>query len=331
MTQVRTDDPSLALSELYQPIVGDLSVVEHIFDEEIRSALPFVNDLCGTVRSYRGKMLRPALLLLAGKAAGTMSPELHTLAAVVEMVHMATLVHDDILDEATERRKNPTICALAGNEAAVLLGDYLISHAYHLCSSLDSQYAARRVAATTNTVCEGELLQNYRRGADLSEADYLEIIRRKTASLTSLCCELGATYSGAPDASVSALRAYGTSLGMAFQVVDDVLDVVGERAKVGKTLGRDFDLGKLTMPTIHCLAHADEETVGQIMSIVSVESTRSNGKLLRWLEATDSIHYSRTVAERFADEAVQALGPLPTSDAKTSLIALAEFTVSRPL
>ena len=325
------DKVAPTLGNWYAPIQDDLERTKLIFDKELVSDLSLVNEFCLRVRAYRGKMLRPALLLLSGKACRELTHEHHTLAAVVEMVHMATLVHDDILDEATERRKNPTICALAGNEAAVLLGDYLISHAYHLCSSLDSQYAARRVAATTNTVCEGELLQNHRRGADLSEADYLEIIRRKTASLTSLCCELGATYSGAPDASVSALRAYGTSLGMAFQVVDDVLDVVGERAKVGKTLGRDFDLGKLTIPTIHCLAHADEETVGQIMSIVSVESTRSNGKLLRWLEATDSIHYSRSVAERFADEAVQALAPLPTSDAKTSLIALAEFTVSRPL
>ena len=188
---------SLPLTDLYSPIRDDLAVVERIFDEEIASDFDFVNGFCDTVRSYRGKMLRPAMLLLAGKATGELSGAHRTLAAVVEMVHMATLVHDDVLDEADERRRQPTIASIAGNTTAVLLGDYLISHAFHLCSGLQSQYASRRIGATTNLVCEGELLQNHHRGdLDLTEETYLQIIRRKTGTLTAVSAELGAKFAG---------------------------------------------------------------------------------------------------------------------------------------
>ena len=165
-------------------------------------------------------MLRPALLLLVAKASEGVRPVHHTLAAVVEMVHMATLVHDDVLDNADERRKQPTINTISGNEAAVLLGDYLISHAFHLCSSLNSQQASRIIGATTNTVCEGELLQNHHRGnMELSETQYLEIVRRKTAALTAATCELGAMYADAEPRVIAAMKKYGLSSGIAFQII----------------------------------------------------------------------------------------------------------------
>ncbi len=176
------------LMSLYEPMAADLEKVCRIFDDELFSDLPVVNDLCDQVRQYRGKMLRPALLLLSARACGQVRPEHFTLAAVVEMVHMATLVHDDVLDEADLRRRHPTINRLAGNEAAIMLGDYLISHAFHLCSSLDSQEASRLIGATTNTVCEGELQQIAHRGDDrLTVEQYLQIITRKTAVLTGVC------------------------------------------------------------------------------------------------------------------------------------------------
>ena len=153
MTQLA---PSLA--DLYAPVRDDLAAAAELIDDELASELPLVNTLCASVRSYGGKMLRPALLMLSGRATGELSESHRTLAAVIEMVHMATLVHDDVLDGADERRGQPTVCAVNGNVAAVLLGDYLISHAFHLCSSLCDQGASRRVGAATNTVCEGELL-----------------------------------------------------------------------------------------------------------------------------------------------------------------------------
>jgi len=318
------------LTELYAPIREDLAVVKRIFDEELDSEFAFVNDFCDTVRSFRGKMLRPALLLLTGKAAGELRPAHHTLAAVVEMVHMATLVHDDVLDEADERRRRPTLGSLAGNTAAVLLGDYLISHAFHLCSGLQSQYASRRIGATTNIVCEGELLQNHHRGnPGLSEEEYFEIIRRKTGALTAVACELGAKFAGADDAVVRAMRDYGMSAGIAFQIMDDLLDIVGERERVGKTLGRDWALGKLTLPTIHALSVADETTAVALREALDGTTRRGAALPRSRLEETGSIDYAVSTARGFVSEALNRLDTLPPSDARQSLVALAEFIVQR--
>src|SRR5690242_12006520 len=173
------------LADLTDCIATPLQEVERLFHKELGSSLSCVNLLVKHVSRFRGKMLRPCLVLLAGKACGKLTEAHSVIATVVEMVHMATLVHDDVLDEAELRRKGATINHLRGNEAAVLLGDYLISHSYHLCSSLDSQYASRAIGRTTNCVCEGELLQiDNRNNFDLDEETYLSIISRKTASLT---------------------------------------------------------------------------------------------------------------------------------------------------
>src|SRR5438270_6166550 len=186
-----------ALTALTECIGPQLDTVERLFNQELRSDLPGVNVLVKHVSRFRGKMLRPTLLLLWGKACGSLCDAHITVATVVEMVHMATLVHDDVLDEAELRRKGATINHLRGNEAAVLLGDYLISHSYHLCSSLDSQLASRIIARTTNQVCEGELLQiDNRNNLELSEETYLKIITLTTAVLSAACCRLGAKPSG---------------------------------------------------------------------------------------------------------------------------------------
>src|SRR5688500_16413801 len=207
------------LAGLIDSIAPQLAAVERRFEQELAGDLPCVNALVKHVSRFRGKMLRPTLVLLAGKACGELSDAHTVLATVVEMVHMATLVHDDVLDEAELRRKGATINHLRGNEAAVLLGDYLISHSYHLCSSLDSQLASRTIARTTNQVCEGELLQiDNRNNLDLSEEVYLQIITRKTATLCATCCLLGATLSSGSQAQITALETYGLSLGVAFQI-----------------------------------------------------------------------------------------------------------------
>src|SRR5688500_5435796 len=199
-----------ALASLTDCIRPQLAAVEKLFHEELASDLACVNTLIKHVSRFRGKMLRPSLVLLAGKACGELTHAHTVIATVVEMVHMATLVHDDVLDEAELRRKGATINHLRGNEAAVMLGDYLISHSYHLCSSLDSQLASRLIARTTNEVCEGELLQiANRNNVELDEETYLEIITRKTASLCATCCQLGAMFAGATEAVVEQLETYG--------------------------------------------------------------------------------------------------------------------------
>src|SRR3954468_19614818 len=238
-----------ALATLTECIAPQLAAVDALFRRELGSEISCVNTLVKHVSRFRGKMLRPMLVLLAGKAAGKgeLTDAHVTIATVVEMVHMATLVHDDVLDEAELRRKGATINHLRGNEAAVLLGDYLISHSYHLCSSLDSQLASRTIARTTNQVCEGELLQiDNRNNFDLDEETYLKIITRKTAVLCGTCCLLGAKLAGADEATAHAMETFGLSLGIAFQIQDDILDIVGDVRTVGKTLGIDVEKGKMT-------------------------------------------------------------------------------------
>jgi octaprenyl-diphosphate synthase len=326
----QTGSIAVPLTGLYGPVAGDLAVVERIFDEELISEFPFVNSLCETVRSYRGKMMRPALLLLVGKATGGVTPGHHTLAAVVEMVHMATLVHDDVLDEADERRGNRPVHAVSGNIAAVLLGDYLISHAYHLCSGLDCQHAARRIGATTNTVCEGELLQNRHCGnTQVTESLYFDIIRRKTGALTATSCELGAYYAGADHTIVRSMRSYGMSAGVAFQIVDDILDIVGERKKVGKTLGRDLKSGKLTLPTIHALGHAEEATAAALRAVVAGEVAGDPARVRGWLDETGSLDYALGVAADYVADARRQLDLLEPGEARASLTAMAEFIIRR--
>lgn len=321
---------TLPLTDLYAPIRADLAEVEGIFDEELCTDVACVRALVSRIQAYRGKMLRPALLLFVGRAAGEIKRDHHVLAAVVEMVHMATLVHDDVLDEAEQRRGQPTVNAMAGNVAAVLLGDYLISHAFHLCSSLDSQEASRLIGSTTNRVCEGELLQNHYCGDDrLNEADYIDIISRKTAELTATSCELGALASGVDREVVRAMRSYGLAAGIAFQIVDDVLDIVGQEEQVGKSLHLDLDLGKATLPTIHCLAHADSDTSERLTQVLRTGHYRGNGRLRSWLEQTGSIDYALSVARSYVSNALGQLEVLPPSDAKAALGALAEFIVTR--
>lgn len=318
------------LPDLTTPIASELDRVIEVFDDELRSGLPFVNELVEQVRRYRGKLLRPRLLLLSGAATGKVGHKHIVLAAVVEMVHMATLVHDDVLDEADVRRRSPTVNRLVGNEGAVLLGDFLISHAYHLCSSLDSPHAARRVAAVTNTVCEGELMQIHHRGDEqLSEADYLNIIRGKTAALTSVCCELGAWAGGASEEQVRRMADFGMDLGMAFQIVDDLLDLTGTENELGKTVGRDADLEKWTLPVIRFRDTADAEEKSRLLEVMRGHHDDRTAALRELLSGTDAIEYATDTARAYVKSALAQLSEMPPSEARDGLSAAAEFIIAR--
>ncbi len=324
-------------------LTAELEAVEVRFTAELLSDLGCVNTLVGHIERYRGKMLRPSLVLLT---AGAVRPdqarasEAHlVLATVVEMVHMATLVHDDILDEADVRRRGATINHLSGNEAAVMLGDYLISHAYHLCSSLADQSVARTIARTTNTVCEGELLQlANRRNWRLDERTYFEIIRRKTASLCGACCRLSAELAGA-GGHAEALGAYGEKLGIAFQIIDDVLDLVGEPGIVGKTLGRDLDKGKLTLPLIHYLATVDDGEVQELMDVPDepIDPDRPDpardrraARLRGRLQQSSALDYARQWATKLVGDAKAALrDAVPDSPARALMLDMADAVVHR--
>src|SRR5688572_17888799 len=322
-----------ALATLTECIAPQLAAVDRRFREELTSDIACVNLLVKHVSRFRGKMLRPMLVLLSGRACGDELSDAHvTIATVVEMVHMATLVHDDVLDEAELRRKGATINHLRGNEAAVLLGDYLISHSYHLCSSLDSQLASRVIARTTNQVCEGELLQiDNRNNLDLDEETYLEIITRKTAVLCATCCFLGATFAGATEAQVAALETYGRALGIAFQIQDDILDIVGDADTVGKTLGIDIEKQKMTLPVIHFLRTAPAEHRKLLRSLIGSREADKIERIRNLILPSNSIQYARERARQLVDKARSALSVLPDTEARRVLDTMAEFVVTRPM
>lgn len=242
-----------------------LDAIEQIFAAQLETDLPAVSELAALVARYRGKMLRPTLVLLAGLAVSKgdesvlESDSLRRLAATIEMIHMATLVHDDVLDEASERRSGLSINRLRGNEAAVMLGDYLIANAFHLCSTIGDPMLNEALGQVTRTLCEGELVQLHLRD-DLSiDLDtYLEIIRRKTAVLVGAAGGLGVRVAGGSDVLADAMKAYGEHLGVAFQIRDDLLDLEEETATIGKTSGRDLEKGKMTLPVILLFEEADK-------------------------------------------------------------------------
>ncbi len=318
-----------------------LAAVNDLFCTELSSALPHVQQLLTHVGRFRGKMLRPVLVLLSGQAvqacnagSGRIGHAHITLAAVVEMVHVSTLVHDDILDNAEVRRRGATINYLHGNEAAVLLGDLLISHAFHLCSSLESQAASRLIGQTTNIVCEGELTQNFNRGNwALDEATYFDIIYRKTASLIETSCRLGARESATAEEgdgpAVEALARYGRLIGLAFQIVDDVLDIVGTQSTVGKSLGTDIEKGKLTLPMIHFLAHAAPSHRELLIGLLESNEHDRVERVRQLLIPSVSMAYARQKAQNLVDEAIDCLDILADSAARLTLIQMARFVTAR--
>ncbi|MCL4212209.1 MAG: polyprenyl synthetase family protein [Phycisphaeraceae bacterium] len=322
------DRPLLSLLE------SQLEEVALVIERQLASDLPAVNALCRHVERYRGKMLRPTMVLLSGLAsvgaedAAALTPAHRTVAAVTELIHMATLVHDDVLDDAAERRRGATVNALHGNEMAVMLGDYLISNAFHLCSSVGDPAINLALGRVTNTLCEGELLQlHHRNHYGIDEATYFEIVKRKTASLIAEACRLGAMLCGAPPHVAEALAEAGTALGIAFQIQDDLLDLVGDQQVVGKSLGRDLDKGKLTLPLILHLGEASPVERGEALR--SIEQ-RDHQSLTGLLLAGGAIARATDRANEFVSRAKRRLAALPAGPARDLFDSLADRLVMRP-
>ncbi len=327
---LEAEDTRRTLADLFGLIRVELADAERIFQHELRSKFPFVQHLVDHCGDYQGKRLRPALLLLAGRACGSMTEAHPVLAAVVEMIHTATLVHDDVLDESMVRRHAATVNAEWGNETAVLLGDYLFTHAFHLAATLETTMACRWIGRATNKVCEGEMQQVHHRGnLELDERSYFAIIEGKTAELTAVACRLGAHYSGADEPTTEALDRYGRNLGIAFQIADDVLDIWGEERLTGKSLGTDLEKQKLTLPVIRLLEIADSTTGESVRRMLSEAKAECRKQLVPLLEDSGALDYSWQQARWHVREAVEALGCLGDSEAKAVLRVLADYTVRR--
>ena len=303
-----------------------------------------INRLLEYVSGRSGKMIRPGLVLLSYRVVRDASCEKKTqynihntqyeairIAAIVEMIHNATLLHDDVIDEGQRRRGQPTINSLWGNESAVLLGDFLLSRVFRICAELEPQVAGV-IAAATIRICEGELRQIVQRqNWQLSESEYVDIITEKSAALFSSCCYLGGLLAQGTETQVRSLAAFGLNAGIAFQITDDLLDIVGDENKTGKTLGSDADKNKLTLAVIHLLRAVDEKEKNAVINSYLERKNAQYDKdaLVETLSRYGSLEYARNRAQEFVAGAVRALAGLQESDAKKALIETARFMASR--
>ncbi|MEM9658259.1 MAG: polyprenyl synthetase family protein, partial [Planctomycetota bacterium] len=276
------------------------------------------------------KRLRPALLLLAAQANGPVRPSHRTLAAVVEMIHTATLVHDDVLDDADIRRHEETINARWSNQTSVLLGDYLFTHAFYLASTLDSTFGCRAIGRATNTVCEGELLQTASCGNFLlSRDEYFAIVEAKTAELCACCCLLGAHYAGADSPTVERFETFGRELGIAFQIADDLLDLEGDERAAGKSLGTDLANGKVTLPMILLREQLDERRRSELQELFETSDVDRSPLLIDWLDRSGALSTAREIAGGHAEKAASYLQNTADGQAKRALLQICEFVVNR--
>jgi octaprenyl-diphosphate synthase len=330
------------LAPFQQSLGESLARVQQRFDAHLRSGEPAVDDLCRHVERYRGKMLRPILTLTWGIAASeyavgnALTASHETSAAVVEMVHMATLVHDDILDEADVRRGARTINALRGNEAAVMLGDLLIAAAYDLANTLGDIQTSRLVSRAAMTVCQGELIQLHNRAHwAMDEATYFRIVSGKTGALIACACELGALHSGANNHARAAAATYGNALGIAFQIQDDLLDLVGDEKTVGKSVRKDIEKSKLTLPLIHHLRECGSGQRDRTLALLegidanAAHASQSYDELVKQLTATGSIEYAAAKAQSLVAEAKQSLAVLAPGPGPDVLALMADAVIRR--
>jgi octaprenyl-diphosphate synthase len=308
----------------------DMAAMDALIRQRLASDVVLINQVAEYIIGAGGKRLRPMLLLLSAGALGHDGRDAHQLAAVVEFIHTATLLHDDVVDESDLRRGRQTANAVWGNAASVLVGDFLYSRSFQLMVELDRLEVMRILADTTNTIAEGEVLQLLHvRNPDTDEAAYLRVIERKTAVLFAAATRLGALLAGADPDTCDALHRYGLALGYAFQVADDVLDYASDAATLGKNLGDDLAEGKATLPLIHAMRHSDAATRAVLRDAVEQGDTDALPQVMAAIEACGSLDYSRERARHYAREAEAALAGLGDNDFVAALRGLAHYSVSR--
>ena len=317
-----TTDP-LAVLEL--DIRADLERVEAVLRDNVVSDRPLVAEAASHLLAAGGKRFRPMLVLLAGGLREPPDEALIPCAAAIELTHLATLYHDDVIDETAIRRGVETVNARYGNSVAVLTGDFLFARASGLAADLGA-YVSRRLADTIAELCEGQLIEGELAGrVDVKPADYLDVIGRKTASLIATSCHLGAWLAGAPAEVVDAVTAYGRALGMAFQLSDDILDVVGQEAESGKAPGTDLREGVLTLPALETLAGAIDGGDDLRAALAGADIDEA----LRILRGNGSVARARAAVADWQARANAALAPVPASRVRDGLERLAAFIGER--
>ena len=329
------DNASPSLHRLDLPAIQalaapEMAAMDALIRQRLASDVVLINQVAEYIIGAGGKRLRPMLLLLTAGALGHRSTDAHQLAAVVEFIHTATLLHDDVVDESDLRRGRSTANAVWGNAASVLVGDFLYSRSFQLMVELERLEVMRILADTTNTIAEGEVLQLLHvRNPDTDEAAYLRVIERKTAVLFAAATRLGALLAGADAATCDALHRYGMALGYAFQIADDVLDYASDAATLGKNLGDDLAEGKATLPLIHAMQHSDAATRAVLGAAIQQGDADAMPEVLAAIRACGSLDYSRDRALEYARDADAALSGLADNDFVAALRGLAHYAVSR--
>jgi len=318
-----------SLRDVQALAAADMAAVDALIRARLSSDVLLINQIAEHIVAAGGKRLRPMLHLLAARAAGYAGREHLQMAAVIEFIHTATLLHDDVVDESDLRRGRKTANALWGNAASVLVGDFLYSRSFQLMVELERMPVMKILADTTNAIAEGEVLQLLHvHNPDTDEAAYLRVIERKTAVLFAAATQLGAVLAGS-EAQARALADYGLNLGYAFQIADDVLDYTSDAATLGKNLGDDLAEGKATLPVIHAMQHGDAATRAALRHAIEHGDLAALPQVLAAVQASGGIAYSRRRAQDFADAALQALETMPDNEHVAALRALAHYAVDR--
>ena len=315
---------------LHALIEDDMQAVDAVVRKSLHSDVVLVRQVAEYIVSAGGKRMRPAVLLLAARACGYQGTAHHTLAAVVEFIHTATLLHDDVVDESTLRRGRDTANSVFGNAASVLVGDFLYSRAFQMMVGIGSMRVMDILADATNVIAEGEVLQLMNcRNADLAVDDYLKVIRFKTAKLFEAAGRLGAVISNTSPEDEAALAAYGMHLGTAFQIIDDVLDYSGHEADTGKHLGDDLAEGKATLPLIHVIQNGTPAQSVIVRQSLENADRESFADVFRVVNECGALDAARAWGVAEAKAAVEALASLPESKFRERLLEFADFAVAR--
>ncbi len=320
----------MEIDQIRELIADDMRAVDQLIQDRLSSDVVLINQLSHYIINSGGKRLRPMLVLLAARAFGYSGDQHTNLAAVVEFIHTATLLHDDVVDASELRRGHETANALWGNEASVLVGDFLYSRAFQMMVHADSMRVMTVLADATNIIAEGEVMQLMNcNDPDTSEAQYLEVIRCKTAKLFEAATRLGSILGGGTPEAETAIADYGMHLGTAFQLVDDALDYSSSAAEIGKNIGDDLAEGKPTLPLIYAMRKGSAEQVATIRKAIENGGRDNIDEILRAIESTQAIEYTAELAKAEANRAVSRLDGLVDTPYRQALASLATFSVTR--
>ncbi|WP_298600973.1 octaprenyl diphosphate synthase [Zoogloea sp.] len=320
----------MSLSQLYAPIADDMKALDGVIRDRLYSDVVLIRQVAEYIIGSGGKRMRPAMVLFAAGAAGYQGTRHLELAAVIEFIHTATLLHDDVVDESDLRRGNKTANAMFGNAASVLVGDFLYTRAFQMMVGVESMRVMEVLADATNIIAEGEVLQLLNcHNADVEVDDYLRVIRFKTAKLFEAATRLGGILAGVSPEVEEGLAAFGMHIGTAFQLIDDVLDYSGEEADTGKHIGDDLAEGKPTLPLIHVMKHGSPEHAACVRHAIESGGRDDFAAVLQAIRASGAIEATRKAAEDEAERAMSALSVLPSSVFKDSLVELSKFAVAR--